>query len=123
MEDVRSCIHRVPIFQVLPEDNVLRLQRAMHHGKLSPGKSSSMPGSGGPLVVVARGLLKLTRVSRSGREQVVRELGPGEFFGEMAFLPPWWQRQTCGLTETDACLLRRDAVQAELAAIPAIAGL
>ncbi len=46
------------------------------------GPARGAPGRG------RRGLLKLARISRSGREQVVRELGPGRFFGEMALFTP-----------------------------------
>lgn len=121
--DIRSCIHRVPIFQGLPGDNVLRLQRAMHHRELAPGDVILRTGDTvDHLIVVARGLLKLTRVSRSGREQVVRELGPGQFYGEMAlFTRLVAEADLVAVSETDACLLRRDAVEAELAVSPAMA--
>lgn len=123
MEDIRSCIHQVPIFQVLPEESLLRLRRAMHHRRLSPAEVILYAGDPvDHLVVVAQGLLKLVRVSRSGREQVIRELGPGEFFGEMGlFTPMVAVADLVALTETDACLLRRDAVQAELASYPQVA--
>lgn len=120
MEDIRSCIHQVPIFQVLPGDRVLRLQRAMHHRRLEPGEV--LVRAGEPvefLVVVAAGLLKLARVSGSGREQVVRELGPGRFFGEMAlFTPLEAEGDLVAVTTTDACLLPREAVAQELRAAP-----
>lgn len=74
------------------------------------------------LVVVADGLLKLARISRSGREQVVRELGPGQFFGEMAlFTPMEAEADLVAVRETNACLLRRGAVGEELASSPDVA--
>lgn len=123
MTDIRSCIHRVPIFQVLPGDNVLRLQHAMYHKRLVPGEIIVATGDAvDHLIVVANGRLKLTRVSSSGREQVVRELGPGEFFGEMGlFTPITAEADLVAVSETDACLLRRDAVEAELAGSPEVA--
>lgn len=123
MTDVRSCIYEVPIFQVLPEANVLRLQRAMHHKRLEPGEVIVAAGDAvDHLIVIANGLLKLTKVSRSGREQVVRELGPGQFFGEMGlFTPIVAEADLVAVTETDACLLRRDAVEVELANSPDVA--
>lgn len=123
MTDVRSCIHHVPIFQVLPEDSVLRLQRAMHHKKLAPGQVVVTAGDGvDHLIVVARGLLKLVRVSRSGRQQVVREIGPGQFFGEMAlFTPMVAEADLVAVSDTDACLLQRSAVEAELSSFPQVA--
>lgn len=123
MDDIRSCIHQVPIFRELPQDNVLRLQRAMHHRRLQPGEI--VVSTGDPvdhLIVVARGLLKLSRVSRSGREQVVRELGPGQFFGEMGlFTPVKAEADLIAVLETDACMLQRDTLQAELASSPGAA--
>lgn len=123
MNDFRSCIHQVPIFQTLPEESILRLQRAMHHRKLSPGEV--VISTGDPvnhMIVVAKGLLKLVKVGSSGREQVVRELGPGEFFGEMGlFTSMVAEADLVAVTETDACLLRRDAVESELASHPEVA--
>ncbi|HEY8497510.1 MAG TPA: Crp/Fnr family transcriptional regulator, partial [Limnochordales bacterium] len=123
MNDIRSCIYRVPIFQVLPQDSILRLQQAMHHQRLAPGQVAVSAGQPvDHLVVVSSGLLKLTKVARSGREQVLRELGPGEFFGEMGlFAPLVAEADLVAVTETDACLLRRSAVQAELTSHPEVA--
>lgn len=123
MDDIRSCIHQVPIFQVLPQDSVLRLQRAMHHRKLEPGQVVLTAGDPvDHLIVVARGLLKLARMSPGGREQVVRELGPGQFFGELGlFAPMAAEANLVAVLETDACLLRRDAVQGELKTHPPVA--
>lgn len=123
MTDIRSCIHQVPIFQGLPGDNLLRLQRAMHHRKLQSGDIVIAAGDRVEhLVVVAKGLLKLSRVSRSGREQVVRELGPGQFFGEMGlFTPMTAEADLIAVVETDVCMLRRDAVQMQLSAAPDVA--
>ncbi len=95
----------------------------MHDKRLEPGEVIVAAGDAvDHLIVIANGLLKLTKVSRSGREQVVRELGPGQFFGEMGlFTPIVAEADLVAVTETDACLLRRDAVEVELANSPDVA--
>lgn len=123
MNDIRSGIYQVPIFQALPQDSILRLQRAMHHKSIAPGQAVVSAGQAvDHLIVVSSGRLKLTKVARSGREQVVRELGPGDFFGEMGlFAPLVAEADLVAVTGTDACLLRRSAVQAELTSHPEVA--
>lgn len=121
--EVTSCIHQVPIFRALPADSVKRLQGAMQHGHFMPGQQIIRMGDPVEcLVVVASGLLKLSRTSKSGREQIIRELGPGQFYGEMAlFTPVASEGDLIAVQETHACLLDRSAVQTELQSQPGLA--
>lgn len=95
----------------------------MHHRHLQAGElivSAGEPVTS--LIVVARGLLRLSRTSKSGREQVLRELGPGEFFGEMAlFTEVESEGDLVAVSETHACVLERTAVQEELQRAPQLA--
>lgn len=123
MQPVTSCIHRVPIFRALPPESVARLQQAMYHRTVAPAEV--LVGAGEPvtrLIVVAEGLLKLSRTSRSGREQVLRELGPGDFYGELAlFAEVESEGDLTAVVKTEACILDRAAVQAEMARVPQLA--
>ncbi|MBE3577900.1 MAG: Crp/Fnr family transcriptional regulator [Limnochordales bacterium] len=66
----------------------------------------------GLLFVVARGLVKVTRISASGREQVVRLLGPGDFYGELSlFLPQALAATGVALQDARVCLLARSHVR------------
>lgn len=113
LTQIPSCIAGVPIFRALPAEGMDDLGRAMRHRHLEKGET--LATSGDPvahLVVVARGRLKLVHTSRSGREQVVRVLGAGEFHGEMAlFAPTRYEGDLVALESAEVCMLPREAVQ------------
>lgn len=113
---IPSCAAGVPIFQALPSEGLAELAGAMRHQRFGRGELVVAAGEEVQhLIVVARGRLKLVFTTRSGREQTVRTLGPGEFLGEMAlFAPARLEGDLVALEETDACLVPRAAVQAIL---------
>ncbi|MFZ5825041.1 MAG: Crp/Fnr family transcriptional regulator [Bacillota bacterium] len=120
---IPACAATVPIFRALPAEGLEELGRAMRHRAFARGER--VVGTGEPvthMIVVARGRLKLVHTTSSGREQVVRTLGPGEFLGEMAlFAPATHEGDLIALEETEACLIARDAVQAILKKHPVVA--
>lgn len=113
MHSLPSCAAGVPIFRVLPAEALDELSKAMHHRRYEKGElviAADAPVEF--LAVVARGRLKLVHTSSSGREQVVRTLGPGESVGEMAlFTATCQQGDLVALEETDVCLVPRESVQ------------
>lgn len=113
-----SCASGVPIFQALPPDAQEALGRAMHHHRFERGELVAAAGEPvNSLTVVASGRLKLTQTSRSGREQVLRTLEAGEFYGELAlFTDARYEGDLVAMEETEACLISREAVQAILRA-------
>ncbi|NLN29361.1 MAG: Crp/Fnr family transcriptional regulator [Firmicutes bacterium] len=121
--EIESCIYHVPVFRSLPEEGVERLVQAMHHRHLQPGETLTHAGEPlTSLVVVAKGLLRLSRTNKAGREQVLRELGPGEFYGEMAlFTEVTSEGDLIAALETHACILERSAVQEVLRTQPHLA--
>ncbi len=123
MQGIPSCAAGVPIFQVLPPEALQELTRAMHHGQFAKGET--LVAHGDPvehLVVVARGRVKLVHTSPNGREQVVRTLGPGEFWGELAlFTPARQEGDLVAVEETTACLVPRAAVQSLMKRYPEVA--
>lgn len=120
MPEVTSCIYNVPIFKELPEEHVRRLQRVMIHRRLQPGDVCVYAGDKVEhLYVVHRGLLRLSRIGVSGREQVLRQLGPGEFYGEISlFAEVISEGDLVAAVETEACVLERAEVQAVLQTAP-----
>lgn len=125
MSNIASCIHQVPVFRVLPHESVERLQSVMQHRHYAPGETVIQMGDVlHRLVVVVRGRLKLSRTSKSGREQIIRELGPGQFFGEMAlFTEVESEGDLVAVTETHVCMLQRQTLQAELQKAPHVSWL
>lgn len=80
-----SCISLVPIFANLTEKEMLEVAYISKHKKYSKGDMVYREGDiGANLYVVHKGQIKITRLSESGKEQVIRILGPGEFMGELS---------------------------------------
>lgn len=110
---IPSCAAGVPVFGMLPPDELDRLGSAMHHRHFRKGEVVASSGTVlDHLLVVARGRLNVVHSTGSGREQVVRTLGPGDFMGEMAlFYEVRLEGDVVAAEDTDACVLPRRAVQ------------
>jgi CRP/FNR family transcriptional regulator len=123
MANLPSCAAGVPIFQVLPAEGLSELSTAMRHRHFEKGELVAAAGEPvTDLVVLARGRLKLSYSSASGREQVLRLLEPGQFLGEMAlFSPARHEADLIAMEESDCCLVPREAVQAILRRHPDVA--
>lgn len=79
------CVSRVPIFNHLPAQalEVIAAKATMK----SHERGQFVHRAGDPsdrLFIVHRGRIKVYRLSESGKEQLVRILGPGDFAGELA---------------------------------------
>jgi CRP/FNR family transcriptional regulator len=98
---------------VLPDEALKELGRSMRHYHVERGQLLASVGDPVEhLIVVARGRLKLARSTVSGREQVLRSLGPGEFVGELALFTSTCHEGDLGAVEpTDVCLVSRETVQ------------
>ncbi len=112
-DDIPSCAAGVPVFRMLSHDDLAKVGEAMDHRHFRKGEIVASAGSVlDHLFVVARGRLNVVHTTASGREQVVRSIGPGEFLGEMAlFYESVLDGDIVAAADTDACMLPRYAVQ------------
>jgi len=77
------CVTRVPIFRGLDHAEQMTVAAVARPVRLAKG--DSVVAAGAPvthLMVVHTGTVKVTRISADGHEQIVRVLGPGDFFGD-----------------------------------------
>jgi CRP/FNR family transcriptional regulator len=111
--DIPACAAGVPFLRALPDQALAELGRSMRHRHVENGQVLALAGEPiEQLVVVAKGRLKLSQTTPSGREQTVRMLGPGEFLGELAlFAPARHDGELTALEPSDVCLVSRQAVQ------------
>jgi CRP-like cAMP-binding protein len=109
---IPSCAAGVPVFRVLSPDELEKIGKEMRHRVFRKGEVVVPAGSVVDcLYVVSRGRLNVVHTSASGREQVVRALGPGEFLGEMAlFYDSVMEGDVVAAEETETCVLPRKAV-------------
>jgi CRP-like cAMP-binding protein len=118
-----TCIRRVPIFQVLTDseaDSLHRLIRVRHYEKKSlifqEGEQSDT------LYIVNKGIIKITKVSEAGKEQILRILFPGDFFGQFALLQNKRHYANAEVIEkADVCLIQKDDFKALIESNPQMA--
>ncbi|AIM17145.1 MULTISPECIES: Crp/Fnr family transcriptional regulator [Neobacillus] len=81
------CIMSVPVFQGLNEADLQLLQKVTRSKTYSKGELIFQEGErSDTLFVVNEGVIKLTKMSAGGKEQIVRLLFPGDFFGLFSLL-------------------------------------
>lgn len=79
----------MPIFKALSKEEMLEIAYITEPRTYEKGSMVYMAGDkGGKLYVLHTGRVKVSRLSQSGREQVIRVIGPGEFMGELSLFSP-----------------------------------
>jgi len=74
-------LSQLPFFAGLGEDDLLKIAPYVHERTFSPGQMIILEGEPCQAVYfVARGVVRIHRLSLEGREQVLAYLGPGESF-------------------------------------------
>ncbi|WP_312473564.1 Crp/Fnr family transcriptional regulator [Neobacillus sp.] len=82
-----SCITSVPVFKGLNAADLQLLQKVTRSNQFFKGEYIFRVGEQSEkLFVVNEGLIKLTKMSVEGKEQIVRLLFPGDFFGLFSIL-------------------------------------
>lgn len=85
--DARSALAAVPLFQDLPADVLTRLASQARRLACAADQVVFLERDVAEgLYVVAAGWLKVTKISAAGREQVLRDVGPGEVLQEIGLL-------------------------------------
>ena len=80
-----NCIKLVPIFSNLTEEEMLEVRAITKDRVYEKGEMVYKAGDKGEkLYVIHTGKVKISRFTESGKEQVIRVLGPGEFMGELS---------------------------------------
>ena len=118
-----TCLGVVPIFQGLREEERLQIAGAARSRQYRKGEFIYSAGEySSALFVLHTGQVKLFRLNASGREQVLRVLSPGDFFGELSLFssrPHTDSAQALG--EVSMCALNGDAFKEIMAKQPLIA--
>lgn len=82
-----SCITTVPVFKGMKETDLQQLRKVTRSRNFQKGAFIFREGERSEtLFVVNEGLIKLTKTSAEGKEQIVRLLFPGDFFGLFSLL-------------------------------------
>ena len=82
-----SCLTTVPVFKGMKDEDIQALRKVTRSRKFQKGEYIFREGDHSEtLFVVKEGLIKLTKTSSEGKEQIVRLLFPGDFFGLFSLL-------------------------------------
>mgnify|MGYP000851926547 CR=1 FL=1 len=119
----KSCIEIVPIFSNLTYDEMMEVARITRERVFEKGEMIYMAGDKGEkLYVIHSGKVKITRITDSGKEQVIRVLGPGEFMGELSLFSPLPLTDNGeALTRTIVCVIDGNKLKDLMKRYPTIA--
>lgn len=82
-----SCVAIVPIFSALSSAEIDEVAAITTDARFDKGSLIYFAGKEGrKLYVIHQGRVKISRIGGGGKAQVIRVLGPGEFFGELSIL-------------------------------------
>ncbi len=81
----KTCIEIVPIFSSLSHEEMMEVAGITTEKTFEKGEMIYTAGDKRKrLYVIHKGKVKVTRITESGKEQMIRILGPGEFLGELS---------------------------------------
>ncbi len=85
----KNCIEIVPIFSNLSYEEMMEVARITREKTFEKGEMLYMAGEKSEkLYVIHSGKVKITRFTDTGKEQVIRVLGSGDFMGELSLFSP-----------------------------------
>ena len=121
-DHVHSCVSLVPIFNHLEKEQMDEISATAHTRQFKKGEFIYQPQEeSNSLYIVHKGFVRIYRLTESGKEQLVRFLGPGDFTGEMALFRSSLHDSFAEATrDTSVCVITKDELQPLLAAYPAI---
>ena len=104
---------RSPLFSGIPREELTTLLTLVAPIKVSKGSAVVREGEpGDALFLVVSGTLRVSTRAEDGGDVALAELGPGDFFGEVALLTKRPRTATVSAV-TDAELLRLDSATVE----------
>src|SRR5690625_3322071 len=117
------CVAKVPFFNHLEEAEMKKIASISKHHTYKKGEI--IYHAHDPLdylFIVHIGRVKIYQLFESGKEQVLRLLEPGEFFGELAlFTEKKLESYAEAIEETNICMIHRSKMQALMTEHPTIA--
>lgn len=102
------CIDNVPIFHDLLPEEKESIMNSSNHKNFKKGEFIFTPGdSFDDLFVVNKGMVKVSKISALGKEQILRILKPGDFIGELSLFSKSVHNNTAeALEKTEICVIQ-----------------
>ena len=84
MDKMLNIISSIPLFNGLPEDQIVAIKKIAVEKQINKGEIIVSEGDEGEgFFVIAEGRVKVFKVSTEGKEQILHIFGPGQPFGEV----------------------------------------
>lgn len=118
------CAGKVPIFQGLNRDELRKIVTLTGQREFAKGETLVNEGtSSDTLYIINEGRVKLSKVNAQGKEQILRLLGDGDFFGELNVFGEGREVNygAVAVIATKLCSLSGDRMKQVMAANPGIA--
>ncbi len=78
------CAKKVPIFSFLSDDELQKIVNMTGNNQYNKGDIIGFEGEkSDTLFILNEGLVKLSKITKDGKEQIVRIVSSGDFFGEL----------------------------------------
>ena len=118
----KNCIEIVPIFSNLSAAEVREVASITRARTYEKGQAVYNAGDHKEkLYVVHTGKVKIYRLSQAGKEQVIRLVGPGQFFGELALFSPQASTEyALALEQSTMCIIGGPLIKNLIGTHPAI---
>ncbi|MDQ0087585.1 CRP/FNR family transcriptional regulator [Paenibacillus anaericanus] len=108
------CPKKVPIFQSLSDEEILKVARMTRHIQYSKGQMLLNEGEkSDKLFIVNYGQVKVSKFTMDGKEQILYLLTSGEFFGELHLFNPdeTHNFSVYAIEDTEICLLTKESME------------
>src|SRR6476661_5394480 len=103
------CVSFVPIFNHLAYEDMLEIAKTSHSKSYRKGDMVFKAGDASDyLYIVHKGQVKISRLSESGKEQLIRMLEPGDFMGELSiFTDEVLTNYAEAIVDTEICAIHK----------------
>ncbi len=79
------CVRKVPIFSFLSDEELLAIKTLTGHREYKNGEALCHEGEKSEtLFIINDGKVKLSKITKDGKEQIIHILSSGDFFGELS---------------------------------------
>ncbi len=87
MDDIKELLKSFPLFSDLSDEDLSDIEKIVKKKKYTKNEIILYQfDPGDSLYIISRGKVKVVLFSKDGKEVLLSNLGPGEFFGEMSLL-------------------------------------
>ncbi|NLJ78789.1 MAG: Crp/Fnr family transcriptional regulator [Tissierellia bacterium] len=116
------CMEIVPIFNSLDHHEMGEIASIITSREYQKGQMIYMAGDRvDRIFIIHKGKVKITRLSNSGKEQVIRVLGPGDFMGELSLFANSTMRDNAEvLQRVSLCIVDGDKLKDLIVKYPTI---